>query len=179
MSDEPQKNQDEEIEKEDNNTNPPEPEKTIEEVAEEYFNNWKRALADYDNLKKSIAREKVEMAQFAKGLAAYDFAAIYDNFKKAAAHLPEAGEDFEEYKKKVSQWALGIDFIKKQFAETLKQLGLEEIKITGEKFNPSWHEALGEEAVEGVEPGLVLKEIEGGYKMGDKVIKAAKVVISK
>ncbi|MCX6779282.1 MAG: nucleotide exchange factor GrpE [Candidatus Magasanikbacteria bacterium] len=179
MSEEPQKTKDEEVEEEKNNANLVEPKKTIEEVAEEYFNNWKRALADYDNLKKSIAREKVEMAQFARGMAAYEFASIYDNFKKAAAHLPEAGEDCEEYKKKIGQWAVGIDFIKKQFGETLKQLGLEEIKTAGEKFNPTWHEAAGEEMVEGVEPGLVLKEIEGGYKMGDKVVKAAKVIVSK
>jgi len=145
----------------------------------DYEAKWKCALADYDNLKKDIAREKAEIGRFASALAASEFAGIYDNFKKAFGHLPDAGENCEEYKKKVEQWAAGIDFIKKQFGETLKQSGLEEIKTVGEKFNPALHETMGEEDGAGQPAGIVLKEIEGGYKIGDKVIKAAKVIVSK
>lgn len=151
----------------------------VEKRIAELETNWKRALADYDNLKRTTAQEKTEMGKFASAMAAYEFAGIYDNFKKAASHLPEAGNDFEDYKKKVSQWAAGIEFIKKQFGETLKQLGLEEIKTVGERFNPVWHEAVGEETAENNEDGQVVREIEGGYKIGDRVVKAAKVVVSK
>ena len=163
MTDEQQQNDEEKKEEQptDNST----PVQTTEDLANEYFNNWKRALADYDNLKKQTAREKTEMGQFARSLAAYEFAAIYDNFKKAATHLPEAGDNLEEYKKRVNQWAVGIDFIKKQFGEVLKQFGLEEVKTVGEKFNPAWHEAAGEEKVENSEPGIVLKEIEAKHHL--------------
>lgn len=145
----------------------------------DYEQKWKRALADYDNLKKETIREKTEMAQFARSMVAFDFTTIFDNFKKAAAHLPEAGDNLADYKKKVEQWAKGIEFIQKQFGETLKQMGLEEIKTVGEKFNPACHEAVGEEIADGTAPGIIIKEIDSGYKMGDRVIKAAKVIVNK
>lgn len=140
----------------------------------EYLNNWKRALADYDNLKRETAKEKAEMVKFAQGLAAMNFIEVYDNYKKALAHKPDATDS-----KAVEQWLAGVEHIKKQFVETLKQLGIEEIKTVGEKFDPALHEAVGEETIEGGNEGEIVKEIEGGYKMGEKVIKAAKVIVSK
>ena len=157
MADEPQKQAT--GGQEENKENQTAPAKSMEETAAEYFNNWKRAFADYDNLKKTVAQEKAEMGKFASALAAYEFVSVYDNFKKASEHLPEAGKDLTDYKKRVEQWTAGIEHIKKQFKDTLKQLGLEEIKTVGEKFNPAWHEAVGEE--EGGQLGEILKEIEG------------------
>ncbi|KKR49108.1 MAG: Protein GrpE [Candidatus Magasanikbacteria bacterium GW2011_GWC2_40_17] len=172
MSDEPQKKQDDGMEEEKKEIQSASG-KTIEEMAGEHFNNWKRALADYDNLKKEVAREKTEMGQFAKGLAAMSFLEVYDNFKKALQHQPK----LEEKEADVKNWVLGLSFIKKQFAETLKELGIEEIKTVGEKFDPKLHEAIGEE--EGEKTGVIVKEIEGGYTAGGKILKAAKVIVSK
>lgn len=149
-------------------------EQTAEQKAEEYLNNWKRALADYDNLKRETAKEKAEMVKFAQAMSAMNFIGVYDNYKKALAHKPDAADS-----KSVEQWFIGVEHIKKQFVEILKQLGIEEIKTVGEKFDPAMHEAVGEEAVDGGDVGKILKEVEGGYKMGEKVIKAAKVIVSK
>ena len=157
----------------------------VEPLKVDYEEKWKRALADYDNLKKETAKEKSEMAQFARGMAALDFVDIYDNIKKALAMalpLPE-GENQRGWE----NWKQGIEHIKSQFAGALKDLGVEEIKTVGEKFDPNLHEAAGEEATpssDGVstsfrQPGIIIREITGGYKMGDKVVKAAKVIISK
>jgi len=63
--------------------------------------------------------------------------------------------------------------------DILKNYQVEEIKTVGEKFDPRFHEAIGEEESEGSEPGTILKEVEGGYKRGDKVIKPARVIVSK
>ena len=84
-------------------------------------------------------------------------------------------------------WLEGVKHVKNQFASALKDLGVEEIKTVGEKFDPNLHEAAGEEATpssDGVstsfrQPCIIIREITGGYKMGDKVVKAAKVIISK
>lgn len=149
-------------------------EQTTEQKAEEYLNNWKRALADYDNLKRETAKEKAEMMTFAQAMAAMNFIEVYDNYKKALAHKPNATDS-----KSVEQWFVGVEHIKKQFVETLKQLGIEEIKTVGEKFDPAWHEAAGEETIEGKSAGEIVKEVDGGYKMGEKVIKAAKVITNK
>ena len=140
----------------------------------EYLHNWKRALADYDNLKRETVKEKAEMVKFAQAMSAMNFIEVYENYKKALAHKPNAVDS-----KSVEQWFVGVEHIKKQFVETLKQLGIEEIKTVGEKFDPAEHEAVGEEAVEGKNAGEIIREIEGGYKMGEKAIKAAKVIVCK
>lgn len=160
--------------KEEEDKKPAAEEQTAEQKAKEYLNNWKRALADYDNLKRETVKEKAEMVKFAQAMSAMNFIEVYDNYKKALAHKPNAVDS-----KSVEQWFIGVEHIKKQFVETLKQLGIEEIKTVGEKFNPAMHEAVSEEAVEGGDDGEIVKEVEGGYKMGEKVIKAAKVIVSK
>jgi molecular chaperone GrpE len=73
----------------------------------------------------------------------------------------------------------GVKYVLKQFADILKAHGVEEIRTVGEKFDPKYHEAAGEEEVEGKEAGGVVKEVSGGYKVGERVIRAARVIISK
>lgn len=141
----------------------------------DYEEKWKRALADYDNLKKETAKEKSEMAQFARGMAALDFLEVYENLKKA---IQESGIMNQELGQ-TNPWLEGVKHVKNQFASALKDLGVEEIKTVGEKFDPNLHEAAGEEVQDGAQPGIIIREIAGGYKMGDKVVKAAKVIVSK
>lgn len=162
--------------------------------SQEYLNNWKRALADYDNLKKETAKEREEMGKFAMGMAAMSFLEVFENYKKAMGHQPDLDmtKEIKEIKeiteiedkvlpklKEVGQWLEGVGHIKNQFADVLKQMGVEEIKTVGEKFNPAFHEAVGEEKIEGKEAGMIVREVEGGYKMGERTVKAAKVIVSK
>lgn len=152
----------------------------VPEEEKEWKSEYLHALADYDNLKKNVAKEKIEMGTFAKGMAGVEFTAVYDNYKKALAHRPNLDEIKETPAgKNVEQWLVGVEYIKKQFIEALSQMGVEEIKTVGEKFDPAYHEAIGEAESKDVEPGIILQEVDGGYKMGDRVIKAARVIISK
>jgi molecular chaperone GrpE len=107
-----------------------------------------------------------------------EFMPVYENFKKAFEHHPELSEADEAHKQ-MKNWTDGIGFIMKQFHEVLKSHGIEEIKTVDEKFDPNLHEAAGEEQVEGKEAGVIIREVAGGYKMKDKIIKAAKVIVSK
>ncbi|MBI2037701.1 MAG: nucleotide exchange factor GrpE [Candidatus Magasanikbacteria bacterium] len=140
---------------------------------EEYKAGWQRALADYKNLQKETVDMRGVWAKASEQYILEEFIPVYENFKKAFAHR-DAMTDENGWK----QWAEGIGFIKKQFGDILKNYQVEEIKTVGEKFDPRVHEAIGEESSEG-ESNLVLKEVEGGYKRGDKIIKAARVIISK
>lgn len=150
--------------------------------AGEYLNNWKRALADYDNLKKEVAKEREEIGRFAQAMAAMRFVEVYENLKKAFRvdnmNVPTAVEAAKDTNEQWEAWKQGIEHIIKQFVDVLKQMGIEEIKTVGEKFNPVWHEAVGEETAEGSEAGTIVREVEGGYKMGEKVLKAAKVIVT-
>ncbi|PIT88247.1 MAG: nucleotide exchange factor GrpE [Candidatus Magasanikbacteria bacterium CG10_big_fil_rev_8_21_14_0_10_36_32] len=146
---------------------------TAKQERDEYKNNWLRALADYQNLQKETVARRVEWAQMSERQILEEFIPIYEHLKLAISNKQNkqsAGED---------SWTDGIKNVIKQFQSVLKEHGVEEIKTVGEKFNPNLHEAAGHETVEGAGEDEIVKEISGGYKMGDKVIKAAKVIVAK
>ncbi len=147
--------------------------------SEEYKRDWQRALADYKNLQKETSERRSEWAQMSKAQILEDFIPVYDNFKSAFFHHPVLQADNEEHKQ-MKNWIDGVGYIMKQFGDVLKNHGIEEIKTVGEKFDTNLHESMGEEEeMKEKEPGIVIKELVGGYKMGNHVIKAAKVIISK
>ena len=141
------------------------------ENCEEYKAGWQRAQADYKNLQKEIQDKKQEWLEYSKEQILEEFIPVYENFKKAYAHHPKEGDKAWE------AWSQGVGFIMKQFGDILKNQGVEEIKTVGEQFDHHLHEAVSEE--DGEEEGLILKEVESGYKMGEKVIRVAKVIVSK
>lgn len=146
--------------------------------AEEYKKDWQRALADYKNLQKETSERRGEWAQMSKTMILEDFIPVYDNFKTAFYHHPILNADNEEHKQ-IKSWIDGIGYIMKQFGDVLKSHNIEEIKTVGEKFDPALHESVGEEEVEGKESGVIVREVSGGYKMGDKIVKVARVIIAK
>jgi len=150
-----------------NNNQPTELEK-LKAQCDEYLNGWKRAKADYINLKKETEDKQKMLFEFANATLLMEILPIYDNLKKAIAL---AGEE-------KNNWLEGIKQIKKQFEDLLKDYGIEEIKTVGEKFNPEFHEAVGKEKKEGVEPDVIISEASTGYLMKGKVLVPAKVVVS-
>lgn len=142
---------------------------------DEYKEKWLRAHADYQNLQKEVSAQKAEWVQWSKAQVLEDFLPIYSNFKKAFSHEVKAGEDTQ---KQWESWKQGIGFIMKQFGDILKQHGLEEIKTVGEQFNATYHEAVGEEVSDEYGDGVIIREVETGYCMGEKVIRPAKVIIN-
>ncbi len=149
----------------------------LEKQCEEFKSGWQRALADYKNLQREVEQRRGEWAQMSEAQILEEFLPVYDNFKKAFA------QDFTNGQSPANDtndgWKKGMECIKKQFAEVLKQHSVEEIKTVGEKFDPALHEAGGEEEVEGKESGEIVREVSGGYKMGGKVIGAARVIVVK
>jgi molecular chaperone GrpE len=141
------------------------------DLVEEYKNKWLRAVADYQNLKKDTAKEKVEWVKFANAGLILELLPILNHFKEAIKHVP-AGEETKD-------WVVGIFHIKKQLEDFLKNLGIEEIKTVGEKFDPEFHEAIDHREVEGTESDQVVEEVQPGYMMQGKVIEPAKVVVAK
>ena len=94
---------------------------------------------------------------------------IYDHFKLALIHQPESS-DFKD-------WLVGLESIKKEFEQFLQNFNIEEIKTEGQLFDPGLHEAVGGEASDQPED-KVIKEVRPGYKMGDKVLQPARVIVS-
>jgi len=143
----------------------------VSKKAEEYLNGWKRAKADYLNLKKENEKRQAEIIQFANAALIAEIIPTYDNLKLACQHVPE--------EQKEADWAKGFGHIKNQFMEFFRQMGIEEIKTVGEKFNPDFHEAIEHEEKEGFESDTVFEEVKPGYTLHGKVVSPARVKVAK
>lgn len=148
------------------------PMEQVKKERDEFKLSSQRALADYQNLLKETAARRSELVSMSEQQIVEEFIPVYDNFKKAFG-MPPATEE-----KQIKNWMMGISYIMKQFGEVLKAHDVLEIKTVGEVFNPIFHETVGEE--ESDKPsGTILKEAEGGYLKGNRVIKPAKVFVAK
>ncbi len=124
-----------------------------------------RALADYQNLLRQSAKDKEDFFKFALAGIILDFLPVYDHLRLSIASLSE-----EEAK---SPWVEGVKHVIKQFSEVLSQRGVEEIRTTGEIFDPMTMEAMDGEG------DIVEKEVVAGYKLSGRVIRPAKVIVTK
>lgn len=171
---------DEDLQKNDNvNGDASQTEEKVKEASEcpkcgEYKLGWQRAQADYQNLLKETARQKGEWMQMIKGDVVEEFIPVLDNFKKAFAFKAAEGDA-----KQFENWKKGIEYIMKQFSDVVKNNGVEEIKTVGEMFDPRFHEIVGEEESDTAKEHEIIREVDGGYKSGEKVLKVAKVIVCK
>lgn len=129
-----------------------------------------RAVADLENYRKRMIREKEELSKLAVSGFAEDLLPIVDNFKlgmTAANAHPEA--------KVVSD---GLGMVLGQFLEVLKSKGIEEISPKGEEFDPQFHECVSHLPHEEIPEDHVIETIRSGYKIKDRLIRAATVLVS-
>jgi molecular chaperone GrpE len=136
----------------------------------DYEDLYKRALADYQNLKKQTMREKEEFAKFANEKLLEEVLPVYDNLKLAQLHSTngENGSSIDE----------GIKHVTKQFKEALEKFGVEEIAATDQLFDHNLMDAIGkQETDDESKDSLVSQEVRPGYKLNGKVIAHAKVIV--
>jgi len=142
----------------------------------EYLAGWQRAKADLINYKREQEQKISEIFRFANEGLIFEILPILDSFEEALKHPPVGGQASKDD---------GLLQIYNQLRNVLKNQGFEEIKSLGEKFNPEFHEAIGEIEIqkgahpELVEGGIVVEEVQKGYKLNGKVIRASKVKINK
>ena len=133
-------------------------------LSEKYLDSWKRCQADFENYKKSQAKDWEEFAKFLKMDVISQILPVLDNFESSLAHVPEV--------EKKSAWVTGITHIKRQIEDVLKNNGVEEIEVKiGDKCDPEIHEAV---AGKGEEVKKVLRK---GYRLNGRIIRAAKVEV--
>ena len=140
----------------------------VEKMRDEYLSGWQRAKADFINYKKEELGRLEEIGKYGLEDLIYELINIMDNFDLSLSTLEKSGPVEK-----------GIYMIRSQIADTLKKRGLEKIEIKpGDEFNPQVAEALSEIESERP-PGTVVDVIETGYKLYDKIIRPARVRISK
>lgn len=139
----------------------------ISKERDEYLDGWKRAKADLINYKKEELRRLEEVARFGSESLILELISILDDFDLALATLQ---------KEKASE--KGVYMIRSRFEEILKRRGLEKIEVkVGDKFDPNFHEAIA--AVEGGTENTIAEEVEAGYTLHGKVMRASRVKVYK
>lgn len=139
---------------------------------EEYLTGWKRALADYDNLKKELFHERTSMHQAAVERVADQLIPVLDNFDQAVKCKPEG------LNASVEQWLQGMLHVRTQLEQLMREMGIEPFGEVNEAFDPHRHDAVSERPAEDQEPGTILEVIQRGWKRSDRIIRPAKVIIS-
>jgi molecular chaperone GrpE len=127
---------------------------------------WQRAQADFINYKRRSEQEKEEISKFANAALMLNLLPILDDMERALASIPSKVAEFT--------WVEGISLIERKLRASLEVQGLSQIKALGEPFDPKLHEAAmhakGEE-------GIVIEELQKGYKLHDRVIRPTMVVV--
>ena len=141
--------------------------KQEKEKSDEYYEHLKRNMAEFDNFKKRITKEKDMMYNTISANIISELLPILDNFDKAL----NAETADESYKN-------GIVMIYNQLMETLNKLGVEEIEALNSTFDPNFHEAVMHVEDENYGEKEVTEVFRKGYKIGDKIIRHAMVKVA-
>ena len=138
--------------------------------------NWERLLrttADFDNFKKRAAREKQEAIKYANESLLQKLVLVLDNFDMALAAAQQTGPDNGQ------SLQAGVSMICQQLKNALTESGLEELNAIGQPFDPNFHEALSQQETSEVPEGQVVQQMRKGYKLRDRLLRPASVVVAK
>ena len=136
---------------------------------EELQNRILRLQADFDNFRRRNTSEREQLATFVTADVVGKFLKVLDNFERAEDAARKSDDAAGIYS--------GIEMIRRQFEQTFKDLGVEEIKAQGEKFDPEMHEAVMRGQNPDMDDDTVEMVLEKGYKLRDKVIRHSKVKV--
>lgn len=133
---------------------------------------WKRTQADFDNYQKRSEDQKLNIITAANTDLMLQIVPVLDNFRRAFSHAPNpptGGDNF----------TLGIKQIEKQLEDILTTEGLKRIETHNRKFDPQKHEAISYEENDKIPADMIIAEAESGWEFNGKVLKPAKVRVSK
>lgn len=130
-----------------------------------------RTMADFQNFRKRNQAEAVLLRQFATENLVRELLPVLDNFERTIDHVDSGAT--------VESSIAGIKAVEKQLRSALEAQNVKRIETVGEPFDPEVHEALGTDPESEYEDDMVSAEIEAGYKMGDKIIRPARVRVAR
>jgi molecular chaperone GrpE len=144
---------------------------SVEEVArqrDEYLEALQRTAAEFDNYRKRVQRDQDSLVARAGERVVRELLPVLDDLERAL----QAAEEHEEAKLED-----GVRLVHRSLADVLRREGLEEIETEG-RFDPHVHEAMLAQPVEGAESGAVVEVLQKGYRLGDRVLRPARVIVA-
>ena len=143
---------------------------TANPEAEEYYAQLQRVMADFDNYRKRVAKEKDAQYSVILSEVITELLPVVDTLEKSL--LTKAEDDASK------AWKSGVELIYRQFTEVLNKLGAEEIKAVGEQFDPNLHEAVMHIEDETLGENVIVEELRKGYKLKDRIIRNSMVKVA-
>ena len=146
--------------------------KKAQQEATEFKEKYFLALAELENTRKRLQKEKQEMTKFAAENMILEFLTPIDNFENALGFTDQMSDE-------TKNWAQGFQMLLGQFKEVLNTNGVSSFSSVGEDFNTDMHEAVEVEETREKKEGTILEEFLCGYKRGDRIIRPARVKVAK
>ena len=146
------------------------------EKADEYLALAQRTKADFENYRKRTTREAAAAQERGAAKLALALLPAIDNLDRALSHADEvaAGEGANGAESLVA----GLKHVHADLISALGNVGIERYSPEGEPFDPQFHEAVAQQPVEGAQPGVVVEVFQRGYRMGENVVRPARVVVA-
>ncbi len=139
--------------------------------AAEYLDGWQRSRADFLNYKRRVEREMEGAHASAAASILTRQLVILDDLERALKEKPDLPE--------IASWVAGLELIYRKLQALLESEGVEPIPAMGQMFDPTVHEAVTFEHVDGRREGEVIDVIEQGYRLGDRILRPAKVRVAR
>ena len=144
------------------------PAASVERQRDEYLALAQRTQADFENFRKRAAREAAAAGERARGTLVRELLPVLDNLERALASAEEGEQHLAE----------GVKLVHSELLAVLQRNGVEQFDPSGERFDPTFHEALSTREEEQTDSGVVLDVIEKGYRVNGSVLRPARVVVS-
>ncbi|MDB4933745.1 MAG: Heat shock protein GrpE [Labilithrix sp.] len=139
--------------------------------AQRFKDQWMRSAADFDNFRKRSRRELEDTRKAGREELLKDLLPVFDNLERAMTSAERATE--------VRPVSDGLKMVLRQFTDTLGRSGITKVPTVGQQFDPGLHEAIQQVETDEYPPGTVVAEVQPGYLQGDRLIRAAMVVVAK
>jgi len=150
---------------------------TAQKERDAYKEQFLRAVADFDNYRKRIERERRELSEYAAADVLLELLPIIDNFERAlSASAPGTPADRPA---ESDAFYRGVELIHKQMLDLLRKRGVSRIDALGADFDPNIHQAVIHEPSEEHREGEVMQELQPGYKLGDRLLRPSMVKVAK
>jgi molecular chaperone GrpE len=140
--------------------------------ADEYLGLAQRTQADFENYRKRSAREAAAATQRGATKLTKELLPAVDNLERALEHAPEASSESEQ------AFLAGIKHVHSDLIAALQRAGIERYSPEGEPFDPTLHEAVAQQPIDGFAPGTVVEVFQRGYRIGENVVRPARVVVA-
>jgi molecular chaperone GrpE len=147
--------------------------KTQAGKASEHWERLLRTTADFDNYKKRALREKQDAVKFANEALLQKLIPVMDNFEMAMAAAGTTQGNTSQ------SLQAGVNMILSQFKSVLGEAGLEEVDASGKPFDPNFHEAVSQLESTDVPEGQVMQQIRKGYRLKERLLRPATVIVAK